>query len=43
MVRPSLLPSAVAAKRKHDPVADRSGKGGKPINVSNFGKGNISK
>jgi hypothetical protein len=35
--------SAVAAKRKHDPVADRSGKGGKPINVSNFGKGNISK
>lgn len=34
--------SAVAAKRKHDPVADRSGKGGKPVNVSNFGKGKIS-
>ena len=34
--------SAVAAKRRNDPVADRSGKGGKPVNVSNFGKGKIS-
>lgn len=34
--------AAVAAKRRHDPVADRSGKGGKPVNVSNFGKGKIS-
>ncbi len=34
--------SAVAAKRLHDPVADRPGKGGKPVNVSNFGKGKIS-
>ena len=34
--------AAVAAKRKHDPVADRPGKGGKPVNVSNFGKGKIS-
>ena len=34
--------AAVRAKRKHDPVADRAGKGGKPINVSNFGKGKIS-
>ena len=34
--------SAVAAKRLNDPVADRSGKGGKPVNVSNFGKGKIS-
>jgi nicotinamide mononucleotide adenylyltransferase len=34
--------SAVAAKRKHDPVADRGGKGGKPVNVSNFGKGKLS-
>ena len=34
--------SAVRAKRKYDPVADRSGKGSKPINVSNFGKGKIS-
>jgi hypothetical protein len=34
--------AAVAAKRKHDPVADRAGKGGKPVNVSNFGKGKIS-
>lgn len=34
--------SAVAAKRRHDPEADRSGKGGKPVNVSNFGKGKIS-
>ena len=33
--------AAVAAKRKHDPVADRSGKGGKPVNVSNFGKGKL--
>jgi hypothetical protein len=35
--------AAVAAKRQHDPVADRPGKGGKPVNVSNFGKGKISK
>jgi len=34
--------AAVKAKRKHDPVADRAGKGGKPVNVSNFGKGRIS-
>jgi hypothetical protein len=34
--------SAVAAKRRHDPEADRAGKGGKPVNVSNFGKGKIS-
>jgi len=34
--------SAVRTKRKHDPVADRKGKGGKPVNVSNFGKGKIS-
>lgn len=34
--------AAVAAKRRYDPVADRSGKGGKPVNVSNFGKGKIS-
>ena len=34
--------AAVAAKRKYDPVADRAGKGGKPINVSNFGKGKLS-
>jgi len=34
--------AAVGAKRKHDSVADRKGKGGKPINVSNFGKGRIS-
>ena len=33
--------AAVAAKRKHDPVADRPGKGGKPVNVSNFGKGKL--
>jgi len=33
--------AAVAAKRKHDPVADRSGKGGKPVNVSNYGKGKL--
>ena len=33
--------SAVATKRKHDPVADRSGKGGKPVNVSNYGKGKL--
>jgi predicted kinase len=31
--------SAVAAKRRHDPDAERKGK---PINVSNFGKGKIS-
>ena len=31
--------SAVAAKRKHDPNPERKGK---PINVSNFGKGKIS-
>jgi nicotinamide mononucleotide adenylyltransferase len=35
--------AAVRAKRKHDPVADRAGKGGKPINVSNFGKGKLTK
>jgi hypothetical protein len=34
--------AAVRAKRRHDPVADRAGKGGKPVNVSNFGKGRIS-
>ena len=34
--------NAVKVKRKHDSVADRKGKGGKPINVSNFGKGKIS-
>jgi hypothetical protein len=34
--------AAVSAKRRHDPVADRSGKGGKPVNVSNFGKGKLS-
>ena len=33
--------AAVAAKRRHDPVADRSGKGGAPVNVSNFGKGKL--
>jgi hypothetical protein len=33
--------AAVATKRKHDPVADRSGKGGKPVNVSNYGKGKL--
>lgn len=33
--------AAVAAKRKHDPVADRPGKGGKPVNVSNYGKGKL--
>ena len=31
--------SAVATKRKHDPNPERKGK---PINVSNFGKGKIS-
>ena len=35
--------AAVRAKRKHDPVANRAGKGGKPINVSNFGKGKLTK
>ena len=34
--------NAVKVKRKHDPVADRKGKGGKPVNVSNFGKGKLS-
>jgi len=34
--------AAVKSKRRHDPVVDRSGKGGKPVNVSNFGKGKIS-
>jgi regulator of extracellular matrix RemA (YlzA/DUF370 family) len=34
--------AAVKAKRRHDPVTDRAGKGGKPVNVSNFGKGRIS-
>jgi len=33
--------AAVAAKRRHDPVADRAGKGGKPVNVSNYGKGKL--
>jgi len=33
--------AAVSAKRRHDPVADRSGKGGAPVNVSNFGKGKL--
>jgi hypothetical protein len=33
--------AAVATKRKHDPVADRAGKGGKPVNVSNYGKGKL--
>lgn len=32
--------AAVAAKRKHDPNPERKGK---PINVSNFGKGKLSK
>ena len=34
--------AAVATKRKHDPIADRAGKGGKPVNVSNYGKGKLS-
>ena len=34
--------AAVATKRKNDPVADRAGKGGKPVNVSNYGKGKLS-
>ena len=34
--------AAVATKRRNDPVADRKEKGGKPINVSNFGKGKLS-
>lgn len=34
--------AAVVAKRKYDSVADRSGKGGKPVNVSNYGKGKLS-
>lgn len=34
--------AAVATKRRNDPVADRPGKGGKPINVSNYGKGKLS-
>jgi hypothetical protein len=34
--------AAVATKRRHDPVADRAGKGGKPVNVSNYGKGKLS-
>ena len=34
--------NAVKVKRKHDPVADRKGKGTKPVNVSNFGKGKLS-
>ena len=33
--------AAVRAKRRHDPVADRAGKGGAPVNVSNFGKGKL--
>jgi len=35
--------AAVRVKRKHDPVANRPGKGGKPVMVSNFGKGKITK
>lgn len=35
--------AAVAVKRKHDPVADRAGKGSSPVNVSNYGKGKLSK
>ena len=35
--------SAVRAKRRADPVADRAGKGGKPVMVSSFGKGKIKK
>ena len=35
--------SAVRAKRKADPVANRAGKGGKPVMVSSFGKGKIKK
>jgi hypothetical protein len=34
--------AAVATKRKNDPVSDRAGKGGKPVNVSNYGKGKLS-
>ena len=34
--------AAVATKRKNDPVANRAGKGGKPVNVSNYGKGKLS-
>jgi len=34
--------AAVATKRRNDPVADRAGKGGKPVNVSNYGKGKLS-
>jgi len=35
--------SAVRTKRKHDKVADRAGKGGKPVMVSSFGKGKLTK
>ena len=35
--------AAVRAKRKADPVANRAGKGGKPVMVSSFGKGKIKK
>ena len=35
--------AAVRAKRRADPVADRAGKGGKPVMVSSFGKGKIKK
>ena len=42
LLTPKERANAVKAKRKHDSVADRKGKGGKPINVSNFGKGKIS-
>ena len=42
LLSPKERANAVKAKRKHDSVADRKGKGGKPINVSNFGKGKIS-
>lgn len=42
LLTPKERANAVKAKRKHDSVADRKGKGGKPINVSNFGKGKLS-
>ena len=35
--------AAVRTKRKHDKVADRAGKGGKPVMVSSFGKGKLTK
>jgi len=42
LLTPKERANAVKVKRKHDPVADRKGKGKKPINVSNFGKGKLS-